>query len=67
LKDHPILQRILWEIDQATTLTDFVKVCKNTQRSLSGKFVQMQKGSGADNYMLFKNKHSKEKLNRIIE
>lgn len=27
----------------------------------------MQKGSGADNYMLFRNKHSKEKLNRIIE
>lgn len=27
----------------------------------------MQKGQGADNYMLFKNKHSVEKLNRILE
>jgi hypothetical protein len=38
LKEHTILQRVLWEIELAKGVVEFVSACKNTQRSLAGKF-----------------------------
>lgn len=64
---HPILQRIQWEIQQGDRISDFVRNCKTTQRSLAGKFAQMEKGKGADNYMAFKNKFSRDKLDRMVD
>ena len=57
---------MLWELDQARSIADFVKQCKNTQRHLAGKFVQQQRGSTADNFLVFKNKTSRERLDKYI-
>lgn len=38
LKNHSIYQRILWEIEQAKQVNDFVNTQKTNQKSLAAKF-----------------------------
>lgn len=63
LHDHPIIQRILWEIERARQVTEFCKIQKQNQKSLAGKMLSEK----FHNYIAFKSKHQREKLQRMLE
>ena len=67
LKNHDILQRILWEIELEKCVIEFVAQNKNTQRSLGAKFALSQKNDINDNYLMFKTKQKREKFERMLE
>ena len=52
LDDHPIIQNILWEIDRAQKVVEFVKTQKKNIQSNSGKFLNDK----YYNYVAFKDK-----------
>ena len=67
LRDHTILQRILWEIELAKGVIEFVTTNKNTQRSLAAKFAISLKNEGNENFLTFKSKLQREKFQRMLE
>ena len=67
IEKHPLLQKLMWEIDVANRVSDFVKTCKTASRSLAGKYVQMERGRAPDNYMQFKNNIKYERLEKMID
>ena len=62
LDDHPIIQNILWEIDRAQKVVDFVKAQKKNIQSNSGKFLSDK----YYNYVAFKDKQQPEYLQRLL-
>ena len=63
LDDHPIIQNILWEIDRAQKVVEFVKTQKKNIQSNSGKFLSEK----YFNYVAFKDKQQPEYLKRLLE
>jgi len=63
LRDHPIIQKILWEIDRAKQVCGFVKVQNNVIKSNQGKLM----GDKYQNYMAFRNKLPRDKIQRLLD
>ena len=63
LDEHPIIQNILWEIDRAKTVVEFVKGVKKTIQSNQGKFLSDR----YYNYVAFKDKQDVGKIRRLLE
>lgn len=63
LEDHPIIQNILWEIDRAKAVVEFVKVTKKTIQSNQGKWLNYR----YDNYVAFKDKKDVQRIRRLLE
>lgn len=67
LKEHTILQRILWEIELANGVIEFVQKTKNLVRSLAAKYSQNYKTEGSDSYLSFKSKEQRKKFQHMLE
>ena len=63
LEDHPIIQNILWEMDRAKHIVEFVKVTKKTIQSNLGKYFNDR----YQNYVAFKDKHEPSKVRRLLD
>jgi len=48
-------------------IIEFVKSCRNTIKSLAGKFIQSQRTENFDNYMAFRLKHPVSKVKKMID
>ena len=63
LEDHPIIQNILWEMDRAKTVVDFVRQMKKIIQSNQGKFLNDR----YYNYVAFKDKQDPSKIRKLLE
>ena len=62
LEDHPIIQNVLWEIDRARTVSEFVKTTKKTIQSNQGRWLSNR----FENYVAFKEKQDIDKMHRLL-
>lgn len=63
LEDHPIIQNILWEMDRAKSIVEFVKTTKKKIQSNQGKFLSDR----YYNYVAFKDKQDPGKIRKLLE
>ena len=62
LKDHPVLQRMIWEIERARQIVEFVNKQRHIIKSNQGKFLSDK----YQNYVAFRTKHTPAKIEGLL-
>jgi hypothetical protein len=69
LKNHPIYQRLLWEVDQARQVNEFVSMQRTHLKTLAAKYhtSENQRQQAFNMSYLFKNKNPRYKVEKYLE